>query len=53
MQSSNMVKVRTAITRMQAYDPKCFLFHEKRMHAENVYLLTGIILVMNKMRTVF
>ena len=31
MQSTNTVKVRTAITRMQtyykAYDSKCFLFH--------------------------
>ena len=33
MQSTNMTKVRTTITRMQtyyrAYDPKCFLFHER------------------------
>ena len=35
VQSTNMVKVRTAITRMQTYykasDPKCFLLHERQM----------------------
>ena len=35
MQSPNMVEVRTVMTGMQvsymAYDPKCFLFHERRM----------------------
>ena len=35
MQSTNVVKVRTAITIMQtyykAYDPKCFLFHDRQM----------------------
>ena len=35
VQSTDMVKVSTAIRRMQtyhkAYDPECFLFHERRM----------------------
>ena len=40
MQSTNMVDDRAGITRMQkyykAYDPKCFLFHERRM--QEIYI---------------
>ena len=44
MQTINMVKVKTAITRMyykydkllKDYDPKCFLFHERRMQKMHI-----------------
>ena len=56
MQSTNMVKVRTAITRMQTYykahDPKCLLFRERRMQKTYINAM-DIILIMNKIRTIF
>ena len=55
--STNIAKVRTAITRMQtyckAYDPKCFLFHTRQMQKMCIYRcrkrISIIILIMNKM----
>ena len=52
IQSIKMAKVRIAVqTYHKVYDPKCFLFHKR--HAENVYLSVVIILIINKMRTIF
>ena len=52
MQSTNMVKVRTAVTSMQTYyktyDPNSFYFVKDG--CRNVYLSMGIILKMNKMK---
>ena len=56
MQSTNIVKLKTAFSRLQTYykaiNPKSFLFHEGRM--QKMYACSmGIILIINKMRTIF